>query len=148
MASRVSPAVPASLWTRKDLLGLDELSPQEILHVLEAAESFREVSTRSIKKVPALRGKVVALLFFESSTRTRLSFELAERRLSADVLGFQAHFGEALTAPKTVWAILDRFAGETDAEQTRFLGIGLRSVVETVACLHVVYRRRYLSDAG
>jgi aspartate carbamoyltransferase catalytic subunit len=81
---------PAPLWTRKDLLGLDELSAGEILHILDTAESFREVSTRSIKKVPALRGKVVALLFFESSTRTRMSFELAASRLSADTVLFTA----------------------------------------------------------
>lgn len=74
------------LWTRKDLLGLDELSPREITHILDTAESFKEVSTRSIKKVPALRGKVVAMLFFEDSTRTRMSFELAASRLSADTL--------------------------------------------------------------
>ncbi len=74
------------VWTRKDLLGLDELSPQEIVHILDTAESFKEVSTRSIKKVPALRGKVVGLLFFEDSTRTRMSFELAASRLSADTI--------------------------------------------------------------
>lgn len=78
------------VWTRKDLLGLDELTPQEILHILDTAESFREVSCRSVKKVPALRGKVVALLFFEDSTRTRMSFELAASRLSADTLLFTA----------------------------------------------------------
>jgi len=76
------------LWTRKDLLGLDELSPQDILHILDTAKSFKEVSTRSIKKVPALRGKVVGLLFFEDSTRTRMSFELAASRLSADTILF------------------------------------------------------------
>jgi aspartate carbamoyltransferase catalytic subunit len=76
------------IWTRKDLLGLDELAAHEIVHILDTAESFREVSTRSIKKVPALRGKVVALLFFEDSTRTRMSFELAASRLSADTLLF------------------------------------------------------------
>ena len=74
------------IWTRKDLLGLDELSADEILHILDTAESFKEVSTRSIKKVPALRGKVVGLLFFEDSTRTRMSFELAASRLSADTI--------------------------------------------------------------
>ena len=74
------------VWTRKDLLGLDELSAREIVHILDTAESFKEVSTRSIKKVPALRGKVVALLFFEDSTRTRMSFELAASRMSADTL--------------------------------------------------------------
>ena len=78
------------IWKRKHLVGLDELTGQEIVHVLDTAESFREVSTRSIKKVPALRGKVVALLFFESSTRTRMSFELAASRLSADTLLFTA----------------------------------------------------------
>ncbi len=76
------------VWTRKDLLGLDELSGEEIVHILDTAESFREVSTRSIKKVPALRGKVVALMFFEDSTRTRMSFELAASRLSADTMIF------------------------------------------------------------
>jgi aspartate carbamoyltransferase catalytic subunit len=74
------------VWTRKDLLGLDELSAQEIVHILDTAQSLKEVSTRSIKKVPALRGKVAALLFFEDSTRTRMSFELAASRLSADTL--------------------------------------------------------------
>jgi aspartate carbamoyltransferase catalytic subunit len=78
------------VWTRKDLLGLDELSAEEIVHILDTAESFREVSTRSIKKVPALRGKVVALMFFEDSTRTRMSFELAASRLSADTMVFTA----------------------------------------------------------
>ncbi len=76
------------VWTRKDLVGLDELSADEIVHILDTAESFKEVSTRSIKKVPALRGKVEALLFFEDSTRTRMSFELAASRLSADTLLF------------------------------------------------------------
>jgi len=76
------------VWARKDLLGMDELSAEEIVHILDTAESFREVSTRSIKKVPALRGKVVALMFFEDSTRTRMSFELAASRLSADTMIF------------------------------------------------------------
>lgn len=78
------------VWTRKDLLGLDELSDREIIHILDTAESFKEVSTRSIKKVPALRGKVVGLLFFEDSTRTRMSFELAASRMSADTILFTA----------------------------------------------------------
>ena len=76
------------VWHRKDLLGLDELSSAEIQHILDTAESFKEVSTRSIKKVPALHGKVVGLLFFENSTRTRMSFELAASRLSADTVLF------------------------------------------------------------
>ena len=74
------------VWKSKHLVGLDELSAEEITYILDTAESFREVSTRSIKKVPALRGKVVGLLFFEDSTRTRMSFELAASRLSADTV--------------------------------------------------------------
>lgn len=73
-------------WTRKDLLGLEELSKEEIELILDTAESFKEVSEREVKKVPALRGKTVVNLFFESSTRTKTSFELAAKRLSADVL--------------------------------------------------------------
>jgi len=71
---------------RKDLLGIAELSPEEIELVLDTAEAMKEVGTRPIKKVPALRGKTVVNLFFEPSTRTRTSFEIAEKRLSADTL--------------------------------------------------------------
>lgn len=74
------------VWTRKDLLGLEELSREELELILATAESFKEVSTREIKKVPALRGKTVVNLFYEPSTRTRVSFELAAKRLSADVI--------------------------------------------------------------
>jgi aspartate carbamoyltransferase catalytic subunit len=73
-------------WNRKDLLGIEDLSAEEINHLLDTAYSFREISTRPIKKVPALRGKTIANLFFEPSTRTRTSFELAGKRLSADML--------------------------------------------------------------
>jgi len=73
-------------WTKKDLLGLEELSKEEIELILDTAESFKEVSTREIKKVPALRGKTVVNLFYEPSTRTRVSFEVAAKRLSADVI--------------------------------------------------------------
>lgn len=73
-------------WTRKDLLGIEELSAQEIELILQTAGSFKEVSTRSVKKVPTLRGKTIVLFFFEPSTRTRTSFELAAKRLSADTL--------------------------------------------------------------
>jgi aspartate carbamoyltransferase catalytic subunit len=75
-------------WSRKHLLGLEELSADEIRFVLDTADSFKEVSTRSIKKVPALRGRVVVNAFFEDSTRTRTSFSLAAQRLSADVIDF------------------------------------------------------------
>jgi aspartate carbamoyltransferase catalytic subunit len=73
-------------FRRRDLLGIRELSAGEITGILDTAENFREISTREIKKVPALRGKTVINLFFESSTRTRTSFELAAKRLSADAV--------------------------------------------------------------
>lgn len=76
--------------TNRHLLGLDGMSREDIQLILDTAVSFREVLERPIKKVPPLQGKTIANMFFENSTRTRLSFELAERRLSADVLGFQA----------------------------------------------------------
>ncbi len=75
-------------WHRKDLLGIEELSREEIELVLDTAESFAQVSTRPIKKVPTLRGKTVVNLFFEPSTRTRSSFEIAAKRMSADAVNF------------------------------------------------------------
>jgi aspartate carbamoyltransferase catalytic subunit len=73
---------------RKDLLSIAAMSADEIRLILETADSFKEVSGREIKKVPALRGRTVVNLFFEPSTRTRTSFELAAKRLSADVINF------------------------------------------------------------
>ena len=77
-------------WTRKDLLSLYDLSAEEITFLLDTAEEFKKVSQRNVKKVPALRGKTVVNLFVEPSTRTRVSFELAEQRLSADIVNMQA----------------------------------------------------------
>lgn len=73
---------------RNHILGLEELTPEEISFILDTAVSMKEVSTREVKKVPALKGTTVVNLFLEPSTRTRSSFELAEKRLSADVLNF------------------------------------------------------------
>src|SRR5512147_198787 len=70
----------------KHLLGIQGVSPEQIQLILETARSLREISTRPIKKVPTLRGKTVINLFFEASTRTRTSFEIAGKRLSADVI--------------------------------------------------------------
>jgi aspartate carbamoyltransferase catalytic subunit len=75
-------------WQRKHLLGLRELSAEEITYILDTAKGFEQVSTRSVKKAPPLRGKVVVNLFFEDSTRTRNSFSLAASRLSADIIEF------------------------------------------------------------
>ena len=75
---------------RKDILGIKELSKDEILLILDTADSFIEISTREIKKVPTLRGKTVINLFYEASTRTRTSFEIAGKRLSADTINISA----------------------------------------------------------
>jgi len=73
-------------WDRKDLLDIKGLSTDEITLILDTAESFKEISERDIKKVPTLRGKTVITLFYEASTRTRVSFEIAGKRLSADTV--------------------------------------------------------------
>jgi aspartate carbamoyltransferase catalytic subunit len=77
-------------FERKDILGIKDLSVDEINFILETAESFLEVSTRKIKKVPTLRGKTIINLFYEASTRTRTSFEIAGKRLSADTINISA----------------------------------------------------------
>ncbi|MFN0087731.1 MAG: aspartate carbamoyltransferase catalytic subunit [Blastocatellia bacterium] len=87
---------------RKDLLGIADLTPEEIVLILDTAETFRDVNRRRIKKVPTLRGKTVINLFFEASTRTRTSFEIAAKRLSADAVNISASTssvvkGETLT---------------------------------------------------
>ncbi len=76
------------MFQRKHLLGIEGLKREEIDHILDVADSMVEVSKRSVKKVPALRGKTVVNLFFEPSTRTRISFEVAAKRLSADLINF------------------------------------------------------------
>src|SRR5438309_2506178 len=77
-------------WNRKHLLDIESLSAEEILLILDTARAFKAVGERAIKKVPALRGKTVILLFVEPSTRTRISFELAAERLTADIIDFSA----------------------------------------------------------
>jgi aspartate carbamoyltransferase catalytic subunit len=88
-------------WTRKDLLGIQELSAEEITTVLDTAAAFKQVGTRDIKKVPALRGKTLVNFFVEPSTRTRTSFELAAFRLSADVINLTAS-SSSLTKGETL----------------------------------------------
>ncbi len=77
-------------WTKKDLLGIKDLTKEEILLIFETAESLKEISLREIKKVPTLRGKTIITLFYEPSTRTRTSFEIAAKRLSADTINISA----------------------------------------------------------
>jgi aspartate carbamoyltransferase catalytic subunit len=92
------PTVP---YLGKDLLGLEELSREQITGILDTAEPFKEISERRIKKVPVLRGKTIVNAFFENSTRTRISFEFAEKRLSADTVNFAAG-GSSVTKGETL----------------------------------------------
>jgi aspartate carbamoyltransferase catalytic subunit len=85
----------------KDLVGLEHLTAEQILLILDTAEPFKEVSERPIKKVPALRGKTIVNLFFEASTRTRISFEFAEKRLSADTVNV-ASSGSSVSKGETL----------------------------------------------
>lgn len=88
-------------WTRGDLIDLQDMTKEEIEIILETAKSFKEVSEREVKKVPTLRGRTVVTLFFEPSTRTRTSFELAAKRLSADTINI-ASSGSSLTKGETI----------------------------------------------
>lgn len=85
----------------KDLVGLEGLSAEQILMILDTAEPFKEISERRIKKVPVLRGKTIVNLFFEASTRTRISFEFAEKRLSADTVNISST-GSSVTKGETL----------------------------------------------
>jgi aspartate carbamoyltransferase catalytic subunit len=94
MGAKPTGAEPTDVVARtlrhKDLLGIADLTPEEILLILDTAEAMKEIGFRPIKKVPTLRGKTIVNLFFEASTRTRTSFEIAEKRLSADTLNIAA----------------------------------------------------------
>lgn len=88
-------------WKRKDLLGIEPLDKKEIQLILNTADTFKEISTREIKKVPALRGKTVINFFHEPSTRTKMSFEVAAKRLSADTYGISKS-GSSLVKGETL----------------------------------------------
>ena len=88
-------------WQKKHILGIKDFSREELEVVFSLANSFKEISEREVKKVPALRGKTIVNFFFENSTRTRISFELAAKRLSADVVNFSSS-GSSLTKGETI----------------------------------------------
>lgn len=112
-------------WTQKHLLDLDDVSRGEIELVIETARSFKEVSSREVKKVPALRGKTVALLFFEPSTRTRVSFELAAKRLSADTLSIAASASSVTKGESVLDTALNIEAMNVDAMIVRHQASGV-----------------------
>ncbi|MCI0391573.1 MAG: aspartate carbamoyltransferase catalytic subunit [Acidobacteria bacterium] len=100
---------------RKDLLGIADLSPEEINFILDTAETFRDVNQRQIKKVPTLRGKTIINLFFEASTRTRTSFEIAAKRLSADAINISASTSSVVKGETLIDTALNLQAMAPDA---------------------------------
>ncbi len=116
-------------WTQKHLLDLDDVSRDEIELVIETARSFKEVSAREVKKVPALRGKTVALLFFEPSTRTRVSFELAAKRLSADTLSIAASASSVTKGESVLDTALNIEAMNVDAMVVRHQASGVPQIL-------------------
>ncbi len=112
-------------WSHRHLLDLDHVTRSEIELVIETARSFKEVSAREVKKVPALRGKTVALLFFEASTRTRVSFELAAKRLSADTLSIAANVSSVTKGETVLDTALNIEAMNVDAMVVRHQASGV-----------------------
>lgn len=122
-------------WTRRHLLGLSELSAEEIRFLLDTADGFKEVSTRSIKKVPALRGRVVVNAFFEDSTRTRNSFTLAAQRLSADIIEFGSTGSSVSKGESLVDTVKTIEAMGVDVMVVRHAAAGAAQLVaKSVAC--------------
>ncbi len=125
-------------WWRKDLLGIKELSPEEIQMVLDTAVSFKEVSTREIKKVPALRGKTIIHLFFEPSTRTRTSFEIAAKRLSADAVNISVSTSSVVKGETLLDTALNLQAMEPDILVVRHSAAGAPNMLARVLKASVV----------
>lgn len=122
-------------WAHKDLIGIQELTAGEIGHILDMASSFKEISKRDIKKVPALRGKTVVLLFYEASTRTRLSFEIAAKRLSADTTAL-SQAGSSFSKGETIMdAASNVMAMAPDCIVIRYPHAGIpRKMAELLPC--------------
>jgi aspartate carbamoyltransferase catalytic subunit len=109
---------------RKDLLGIADLTPEEITLILDTAETFRDINKRRIKKVPTLRGKTVINLFFEASTRTRTSFEIAAKRLSADAINISASTSSVVKGETLADTVMNLQAMAPDALVIRHASSG------------------------
>jgi aspartate carbamoyltransferase catalytic subunit len=125
-------------FKHKHLLGIQDLSPDEILTVLDTAESFIEISTREVKKVPTLRGKTIISLFFEPSTRTRSSFELAAKRLSADIVNFNKQASSVTKGESFKDTILNLEAMNPDALIIRHSSSGTPHFATTFCRSHII----------
>ena len=116
-------------WKRKDLLGLYDLSAEEITFILDTAAEFKKVSERRVKKVPALRGMTVVNFFVEPSTRTRVSFELAEQRLSADIVNMQAQASSLLKGETLLDTVKNIEALQVDLVVMRHSATGAQNFI-------------------
>ncbi|HEY0460132.1 MAG TPA: aspartate carbamoyltransferase catalytic subunit [Pyrinomonadaceae bacterium] len=112
-------------FRRRDLLGIRNLSSEEIIGILNTAENFREINSREIKKVPTLRGKTIINLFFENSTRTRTSFELAAKRLSADAVNISVSSSSVTKGETLVDTALNLDAMQPDCIVVRHSSAGV-----------------------
>jgi aspartate carbamoyltransferase catalytic subunit len=108
----------------KDLLGIADLSPEEINLIIDTSETFRDINARQIKKVPTLRGKTVINLFFEASTRTRTSFEIAAKRLSADSINISASSSSVVKGETLIDTVMSLEAMAPDAIVVRHSSSG------------------------
>src|SRR5262245_20857333 len=129
---------PLSKLRHKDLLGISDLTPDEILLILDTAEAMREIGDRPIKKVPALRGKTVVNLFFEASTRTRTSFEIAEKRLSADTLNIAAQTSSLVKGETLVDTALNLEAMAPDMIVLRHAYSGACHLLSRICCVGII----------
>lgn len=125
-------------FSQKHLLGIKNLTADEIWTILDTAESFYEISTREVKKVPILRGKTIINLFFEPSTRTRSSFELAAKRLSADIVNFNSLASSVVKGESLKDTVLNLEAMNPDALIIRHTAAGAPHYVSTFCSSHVI----------
>lgn len=125
-------------FKHEHLLGIEELSSDDIMTVLETTDSFLDISKREIKKVPILRGKTIVNLFFEPSTRTRSSFELAAKRLSADLLNFSRVTSSVVKGESLKDTVLNLEAMNIDALIIRHWAEGSSHFVSSFCRSHVI----------
>lgn len=120
------------------LIGIEPLSKDDILTILDTAESFLEISTREVKKVPTLRGKTIINLFFEPSTRTKSSFELAAKRLSADIVNFSRQSSSVIKGETLKDTVLNLEAMQSDAIIIRHACPGVPHFISTFSRSHII----------
>jgi len=125
-------------FKHKHLIRIKDLSASDIFTILESAESFLEISTREVKKVPILRGKTIINLFFEASTRTRSSFELAAKRLSADISNFTKQSSAVVKGETLKDTVLNLEAMKTDAIIVRHAAAGVPYFISTFCSSHII----------